>query len=218
MGIIEYNKILKEYEILKKENKELKKEIKTKDRLISKLRLQMNNIEKNTLDIRNKCRHIIDDTFNSDNNKTQTNYSVITKRIMKKPIIKYFNKEMTVEDILNDITTKNPNIIGYIQRASAEKEIQYEKTLITLSYVLGVTYDAWRIKETRTKAITIKRNINKKHCNKCGCFSNNLELHHIIPVEAGGDNSLDNLVLLCSECHKEENKNNSNYDKPVIMS
>lgn len=127
MGIIEYNKMLKEYEMLKKENKELKREIKTKDRLISKLRLQMNNIEKNTLDIRNKCRHIIDDTFNSDNSKTQTNYSAITKRIMKKPIIKYFNKEMTVEDILNDITTKNPNIVGYIQKASAEKEIQYEK-------------------------------------------------------------------------------------------
>lgn len=34
---------------------------------------------------------------------------------------------MTVEDILNDITTKNPNIVGYIQKASAEKEIQYEK-------------------------------------------------------------------------------------------
>lgn len=83
MGIIEYNKMLKEYEMLKKENKELKREIKTKDRLISKLRLQMNNIEKNTLDIRNKCRHIIDDTFNSDNSKTQTNYSAITKRIMK---------------------------------------------------------------------------------------------------------------------------------------
>jgi len=39
------------------------------------------------------------------------------------------------------------------------------------------------------------------------CFAcertNNLERCHIIPHAAGGDESLDNLHILCSSCHKQ---------------
>lgn len=42
------------------------------------------------------------------------------------------------------------------------------------------------------------------------CFekldSYNLQVHHIIPVSNGGDDELNNLVLLCCECHTDLHK------------
>lgn len=29
------------------------------------------------------------------------------------------------------------------------------------------------------------------------------ELHHIIPISEGGSNEMENLILLCPNCHKE---------------
>jgi 5-methylcytosine-specific restriction endonuclease McrA len=47
---------------------------------------------------------------------------------------------------------------------------------------------------------------DRKRCKRCGykpdLISNgNLVIHHIIPVNNGGTNDHDNLVLLCRECH-----------------
>ena len=38
-------------------------------------------------------------------------------------------------------------------------------------------------------------------CHRCGS-KENLQVHHIIPVKAGGTRELKNLVVLCSSCHK----------------
>lgn len=40
-------------------------------------------------------------------------------------------------------------------------------------------------------------------CELCGCKNCSLILHHIIPVSKGGDNSPENIVVLCEECHKD---------------
>ena len=37
-------------------------------------------------------------------------------------------------------------------------------------------------------------------CQSCG-KSGVLEVHHLQPVSAGGDNSLENLITLCRTCH-----------------
>jgi hypothetical protein len=39
-----------------------------------------------------------------------------------------------------------------------------------------------------------------KTCNYCGNIGN--EVDHIIELAAGGDNTLENLQVLCSPCHK----------------
>ena len=39
-----------------------------------------------------------------------------------------------------------------------------------------------------------------KTCNYCGDIGN--EVDHIIELAAGGENSLDNLQVLCTQCHK----------------
>jgi biotin operon repressor len=43
-------------------------------------------------------------------------------------------------------------------------------------------------------------------CQKCGkALQEPLETHHIVPPRFGGDNTMSNVVLLCTKCHGEEN-------------
>lgn len=40
-------------------------------------------------------------------------------------------------------------------------------------------------------------------CQKCG-RREHLHVHHVQPLGEGGDNSSNNLITLCRDCHKEE--------------
>lgn len=79
---------------------------------------------------------------------------------------------------------------------------------IVLEYVPD-WYECRRKPQTKTKKIRseqtkIKRNVFCKEnivCAKCGEKSN-LELDHILPIQFGGDNSPENLQLLCHDCHR----------------
>lgn len=42
---------------------------------------------------------------------------------------------------------------------------------------------------------------NKDLCHRCGLHEN-LAVHHIIPLSQGGETRMDNLVTLCSSCHR----------------
>ncbi len=51
-----------------------------------------------------------------------------------------------------------------------------------------------------------RRSLRKKQgggCLDCGVdvVHEPSQIHHVVPLSQGGDNSLDNLVLLCPECH-----------------
>ena len=46
----------------------------------------------------------------------------------------------------------------------------------------------------------------KTKCNECENYAT--ELHHIIAVEDGGTDDIENLMPLCKECHKK-NKNSA---------
>lgn len=62
-----------------------------------------------------------------------------------------------------------------------------------------------------------KRTISKilyrsnKGCAICGWNKAICDVHHIIPRKNGGDNSNDNLIVLCPNCHREIHSGMSNY-------
>lgn len=56
-----------------------------------------------------------------------------------------------------------------------------------------------RLDENIRKAV-IQR--DKCKCKMCGAKDTQLEVHHITPKREGGNNTLKNLITLCSECHK----------------
>ena len=62
----------------------------------------------------------------------------------------------------------------------------------------------------RRKTLTIKRQRGEiKKPLICGCCGNKqeLELHHIVPLELGGTDDFYNLIYLCKDCHKRMHKN-----------
>ena len=53
------------------------------------------------------------------------------------------------------------------------------------------------------KSLLRQNNISALICARCGYESNSVHLHHIKEIVCGGEDSAQNLVPLCSECHKE---------------
>jgi len=48
----------------------------------------------------------------------------------------------------------------------------------------------------------LQNNVREDACANCGTGDAQLDLHHIIPLLAGGTNEAWNLVTLCSSCHR----------------
>lgn len=55
---------------------------------------------------------------------------------------------------------------------------------------------------TGYKHILIER--NGDCCNECGQTDIPLQVHHIIPVSKGGEDVIENMELLCYECHRKK--------------
>lgn len=55
-------------------------------------------------------------------------------------------------------------------------------------------------------------------CVWCGEFTEDGQVHHVIPVSRGGADAMENLALLCRECHSGAHKGNGHggvvYDSP----
>lgn len=67
--------------------------------------------------------------------------------------------------------------------------------------------------ESRTITAAVKREVRKRYgnkCAKCGA-TKNLHFHHIERFADGGQNSPENLTLLCAKCHAEEHKDEKAY-------
>ncbi len=67
-------------------------------------------------------------------------------------------------------------------------------------------------KKKRRNAATYyaNKNVVKKKCEHCGS-TQNLQVHHILPVADGGTDDPENLRVLCETCHKETHK----YGQPL---
>lgn len=62
----------------------------------------------------------------------------------------------------------------------------------------------------------MKRDSNT--CVWCGKFNGRKQVHHVVPVSQGGTDAMENLALLCRECHSEVHRGNGHggviYDSP----
>lgn len=66
-------------------------------------------------------------------------------------------------------------------------------------YGFNKNYDEW--KPLAKKIMVFRRkSMIKEICYLCG-FTKALEIHHIIPRAKGGNNKIENLVMLCPNCH-----------------
>jgi 5-methylcytosine-specific restriction protein A len=118
-----------------------------------------------------------------------------------------------------NIIVANPNVGLYltpeiritahiIKEACDALEIEFEnQTVGTLSAQAKKKYDELTkniVKRDVTKEMKnkVKAKFNNC-CSKCG-DKNNLEIDHIVALVDGGDNSMNNLNLLCKSCHKEK--------------
>jgi 5-methylcytosine-specific restriction endonuclease McrA len=50
------------------------------------------------------------------------------------------------------------------------------------------------------KAKAIRQRDNEQ-CQSCGTKDEELHVHHIVPLGAGGSNAKSNLITLCEQCH-----------------
>ena len=57
-----------------------------------------------------------------------------------------------------------------------------------------------RLDENIRKAVILRDNCKCMECGKSNCI---LEVHHITPKRLHGDNNLNNLITLCSNCHQK---------------
>ena len=60
--------------------------------------------------------------------------------------------------------------------------------------------------EKRKEAKKLRKGVVREGsaCEVCGySFSPILQIHHIVPIALGGNNSKDNIACLCPNCHKE---------------
>jgi hypothetical protein len=68
-------------------------------------------------------------------------------------------------------------------------------------------YDAEE-EQRRARLKTLRNELLKanqyRFCARCGVMGTNLEVHHILPLSEGGSDTIDNILLLCPDCHRRE--------------
>lgn len=89
---------------------------------------------------------------------------------------------------------------------SINKEIENSQILLdNFERKLTNIYDYWLDyppdwDDRRTK---VKKR-DGESCSRCFSTSKELHVHHKVPLSRGGTNKIENLVLLCKDCHSEE--------------
>lgn len=113
----------------------------------------------------------------------------------------YNNGIISIElrDFLNDRFSVNPK--KYSWKPGFYEHYRLFKPIITnykRRYIDGIK------KKSRTKGYYNKiQKILLIECEKCK-NKKGLERHHIIPYSLGGDESPDNIVVLCKKCHNKK--------------
>ena len=76
---------------------------------------------------------------------------------------------------------------------------------MSLEEIMGM--DKQEREKRRTTSKTIKNEVMRRQDYKCYRCGNTLparkHFHHKTPVSEGGDNLLDNIMVVCSNCHDE---------------
>ena len=192
---------------MQRENKSLKNKIKSQQKEIERLKTYIKENVNNGM---------------SDKDDSMFNYNKSEiKKLLNTDMIEYDRFNIKLKDIILTIFCDDEYFKNDVQRIISIEDDEYKKLIITLLGVLCKTYDAWRVKVTRSKASSIVQKLKENNC-KCEVCGKHLEakdveVHHIVPVECGGGNSRYNLMTLCHKCHNKENKKNKKYKKPRIL-
>jgi hypothetical protein len=119
----------------------------------------------------------------------------------------YLNSPTDLENFENDVYDIPPYVTeGYIKALGITRSHikQFRK-------ILKGQLDTFT--EDRTIASHVKNEVRKKcndKCTKCGS-KQKLHFHHIERFADGGQNTVENLTLLCASCHAEEHKGERVY-------
>jgi CO dehydrogenase/acetyl-CoA synthase alpha subunit len=81
---------------------------------------------------------------------------------------------------------------------------KYEKEVNKLKNQIQAARGKSRSKRVRKEAL---RRDNYE-CIECG-KNENLNVHHVIPISEGGEDSLNNVITLCIDCHIEAHEGES---------
>lgn len=106
------------------------------------------------------------------------------------------------------------NIFAVIGNFFSKKINKIEEKLKNLRLKQKSMYDYWLTYPPDWNKRKEILKFERKVCNRCGKSKSRkhkkdfLEVHHIIPLNKGGNHLNSNLELLCKNCHKEEHAKN----------
>lgn len=151
---------------------------------------------------------------NYKNNLHKIERSIANEYNSRSFFSKLIGKEPETIDIKKNEKSK---ILNKISSVKQEKEELLRSRKAKLSNV----YDYWLTRPPDWKNRTFDLRKETEYCSKCGEKRNNdnpLHVHHIIPIAHGGNHKIDNLTVLCYDCHQNEhpfkfNNNNNNEFK-----
>ncbi len=72
----------------------------------------------------------------------------------------------------------------------------------------------YNIRYQKTEAELLREQVFRKYnyqCNECGSH-NMLQIHHLLEVQYGGEDNIDNMILLCENCHQKKHGREFTYD------
>lgn len=84
-------------------------------------------------------------------------------------------------------------------------------------YGIQTDFDKWKplTRKITTKKTKIKTIHKKKFCSLCG-FDKVTEEHHIIPLSKGGNDTKENKIVLCPNCHRLVHKGKISMEELLI--
>lgn len=108
------------------------------------------------------------------------------------------------------LLTLGDKLYAKLEKEAKEREVTIPELL--RSVILPKRYgDDW-MEYTYTTEYqnnsSIAKYLAKNTCQICGKTGVQLDTHHIIPLRLGGNDKLENLMVLCRPCHRQEEKKN----------
>ena len=120
--------------------------------------------------------------------------------------IKLINKFKVIADDLKRAKPRSINeIIGFYFLGNAIQIEDENKGLYDLyiEYLKKLPYSEY-LKTQHWKSIRkYKYKAADYHCQKCRCVNKKLHVHHLT-YESRGNESMNDLIVLCADCHKKE--------------
>jgi hypothetical protein len=72
----------------------------------------------------------------------------------------------------------------------------------------------YNIRYQKNEAELLREHVFRKYnykCNECGSH-NMLQIHHLLEVQYGGKDRIDNMILLCENCHQKKHGREFTYN------